>query len=1214
MIELTVQFIVMKTILFNILLLFFAFQKVAAQDSIQHRVILLGNAGSINGGQQAVISNALLQAKPGNTIVLFLGNNISPKGIELTSKRSGELSADVLRSQYQEFRKKGIPVYFIPGIADWDNNGPAGYEKVVRFNEFIKSQNDSLLRVIPENACPGPYEIALSDKVVLVALDTEWWLYPFDKHIEEAECECKSQRSILGKLNDIIERNNEKLILLATSHPFASYGIYGGHYPIQNHVFPFKKANNSLYIPLPVISSVYPLFRKTFPPAKDLTNRDYEDMRRELSLVLKSHPNIVHVSGHENSLQLIQGDVLQLISGSVSEVAAVRKGKAKYAEGVRGYAIADISKDNSVNVTFSKIARKKFETSFVYKRVFQRPEPIVQDQSTTPVRADSIRLTLNAEFDKASGLHRSLFGENYRKVWATKTTFPVLKLSETDMQPKELGGGMQTHSLRLIDKQKKEWVFRSIDKFPDKILPELLAKSFAAGVIKDNVTAIFPYAPLTVPVFSNALGVPSGHPKIVYIAPDRKLGIYSKEFANTVNLFEEREPLGKSISTINMMGELKKDNDNTVDQRAFLMARLLDVFIGDWDRHGDQWRWVDVEKGKGKTFKGVPRDRDQVFFTNQGFFLKLLALPWVMPKFQGFGEKIKDINTLSFNARFIDGIFTNKLSKDDWLKTSNVVVNKLTDSVIETALEKLPPEVQRSSSKKLALQLKKRRQDLLRATPVYYKFLNKVVDLAATDEGELVSIKDTAGGALKISFNKFSKTNETGKEFYSRVFEPSVTKEVRLFLHSGADSIIVANNTSPIKLRIIGNDSASKTYTINGKGRYLRKIHVYEGADNATFNGTVNRTKLHLSDDAANTSFKVTNRYNKAIPLINAGYNIDDGFMLGAGIKLIRQGFRKEPYASMQQLSFAHSFSTSAFRFNYKGEWLQSLGKNDFLLNVKAYAPDNTQNFFGRGNETAFNKTGNYRRYYRTRFSLYQVDPLVRWNIGKRSNITTGPSMQYYHFDERGNDGRFIKDVSKTGSYDSATYAMDKVHGGISSGYFFDSRNNKILPTNGSFIATNMFAYTGLNNHSKSFLQVVSELAVYKSLDRKSTVVIANRLGGGVTTGKTAFYQSLFLGGHENLRGYHQYRFAGEQMLYNNLEARIKLADVVSTLIPGQLGLLGFYDVGRVWQQGLDNGNVWHHGVGGGLYFAPANLAVLQFVAGSSKEGVYPYFTMAFRF
>jgi hemolysin activation/secretion protein len=120
-------------------------------------------------------------------------------------------------------------------------------------------------------------------------------------------------------------------------------------------------------------------------------------------------------------------------------------------------------------------------------------------------------------------------------------------------------------------------------------------------------------------------------------------------------------------------------------------------------------------------------------------------------------------------------------------------------------------------------------------------------------------------------------------------------------------------------------------------------------------------------------------------------------------------------------------------------------------------------------------------------------------------------------------------------------------------------------------------------------------------------------LGGGISLGKTAFYQSLFIGGHENLLGYRQFRFAGQHSLYNNLELRIKLADFASYILPGQLGITGFFDIGRVWEK-TDNSGEWHAGTGGGVYFAPAQLVVLQLIAGHSKEGWLPYFTMGFRF
>ncbi|MBC7889314.1 MAG: BamA/TamA family outer membrane protein [Ferruginibacter sp.] len=1202
----------MRKLLFTVIVLFTFLQYAWAQGTVEYRVILIGDAGEINIEQKAVLLDAVQKNIAGKTIALFLGDNIYPTGMEFPGTKTAQGSQDILRSQYEGLRKAGVPVYFIPGNHDWDKSGPKGYEKIILANQFLRQQNDSLLQMIPADACPGPYELVVSERLVVVAMDSEWWLYPFSKKTEGDDCECKTKRDVLGKLNDIIRRNKNKTILFATHHPFTTYGPHGGYYNLKDHLFPLTNLNKNLYIPLPVIGSLYPMLRTTFPPAEDVKNVLYQDMKMNVEEILKLHPNIIHVAGHEHALQLIYGAVPQLVSGAGSKHTPVKKGRGSvYAKSLSGYVIADFFSDNSISLSFQTYHNGIVENDTVY--TIRHTDPLMAiEPAGMEISGDSIKIKLNSDFDKVSKVHRGLFGENYRKVWAMETTIPILRISEAHLVPKELGGGMQTRSLRLME-GKKEWVLRSIEKFPDNLLPQSMTNTLAADILRDNSTAAFPYAPLTVPAFSDALGIPHSKPKIVYIAADKNLGIYSKDFANTIALFEEREPLGKSVSTIKMTDKLKDDNDNTVDQHAFLNARLLDIFLGDWDRHGDQWRWVDEDNGKGKTYKPVPRDRDQVFYVNQGFFPKIASLPWIMPKFQGFGGRIKNINTFSFNARGIDGIFTNDLSYDDWLKHTEKTVNNLSDTVIEAALKKLPPNVYAASHQQLAEQLKSRRADMLVKMPRYYRFLNKVIDIPASNKNELVTISDTLSGQMGINIYKISKNDQPGKLLYSRVLDPSVTKEIRLFLQGGNDSVSIKNTRSPIRIRVVGDGVSPKKYDINGNNKYLRKIHVYDGTANAFIAGSANRVHRHFSEDKTNTELQLTNRYNKTIPLLNAGFNVDDGLIFGAGIKFIQQGFRKQPYASMQQFTLAHSFSTNAYRIIYKGEWLQAVGRADFLLQASALAPDNTQNFFGRGNQSVIDKTGDYRRYYRTRFSLFNLAPAFRWRTGKGNSVTLGPSLQYYRYDASDNKGRFITNTSLIHSYDSTTIANDKTHAGIIINLLHDTRNSILLPTFGSYINMRVQGYAGLNTYSKSFAQCIAELAVYKSIDRKSAIVIANRVGGGVTTGRAAFYQSLFLGGHENLRGYNQYRFAGEQMLYNNLEVRIKLANLASYILPGQLGIIGFYDAGKVWQKGY-NSDEWHQGAGGGIYFAPAQIAVFQLVAGNSGEGWYPYFTMGLRF
>ncbi len=125
--------------------------------------------------------------------------------------------------------------------------------------------------------------------------------------------------------------------------------------------------------------------------------------------------------------------------------------------------------------------------------------------------------------------------------------------------------------------------------------------------------------------------------------------------------------------------------------------------------------------------------------------------------------------------------------------------------------------------------------------------------------------------------------------------------------------------------------------------------------------------------------------------------------------------------------------------------------------------------------------------------------------------------------------------------------------------------------------------------------------------------MLADRVGAEAVIGNPPFYQSLFLGGQGNLLGYRQYRFAGDYLVYNNVELRIKLADLASYILPGQLGIVGLFDVGRVWQKN-DHSQLWHNGAGGGIYFSPAQLMVIQAVVAHSTEGLYPYLRLGLRF
>ncbi len=823
---------------------------------------------------------------------------------------------------------------------------------------------------------------------------------------------------------------------------------------------------------------------------------------------------------------------------------------------------------------------------------------------------DSVVVKVHPSYNQVSSFHRFLFGENYRKEWSVATKLPVIRLSKVygGLKPVQLGGGNQTKSLRLVDKSGTEWVLRSVEKTPEKLLPPQLQETFAKDWVNDAMSAQHPFSALIVPPLAEAAHVPHSNPIIGVVLSDPNLGEYNKLFTNNICLLEEREPTGKSSNTVKMIEEVLEDNDNVIDTREYLRARLLDLLIGDWDRHSDQWRWTKEKKEKGDIYTAVPRDRDQALYTNQGLIPTIVSKGYIVPNLQGFGSKIQDVRYSLWKTMIMDRFPASRFSYEEWMNITNAFVAAETDSILESGLKRLPASAYKLRHDVLFKQLKERRDNIPAAMAYFYRFTNKIVDIHTSEKNERVNVSSEPGKRLNVLINKISKNGDIKDTLMNVSFQPDITKEIRIYVSGGEDSIILNNTSSPIKLRFI-DSTGRKSYQILNS---LHKVNVYDRGKKLSLAGDSSKLRLHLSKDSANISYARVNLFNVTMPLANIEINPDEGLLLGLGIKYVHQeGFRTTPYHDVQEVIVSHSFATKAFRIRYRGDWIHAVGNADFSLQAFVQSPGRT-NFFGRGNETAFDKTGDYKTYYRTRYNTYDLDPSLRWRISKGSSISVGPSFQYYHFNPADNAGRFINQTSLIGSYDSTTIAKDKVHAGLVVNYLMDKRNSKVLTSSGSYFNVKLLGYAGLNSFSKSYSQIISEFAVYKSLANHK-LVIADRIGGGITLGKSAFYQSLFLGGQSNLLGYRQYRFAGQHMLYNNLEARLKLAEVTSYILPGELGISGFFDAGRVWEQGESSDKI-HTGTGGGIYFSPANFAVIQVMAGHSAEGWYPFLSTSFRF
>ena len=1200
-------------------------------DSVRHRLILIGDAGRLRQGKNPVV-DAVRARHDGNnprTTLLYLGDNVYPHGLSDETSRDYDSLTAILRYQARPglarpgLASRASQVLFIPGNHDWGKGRPDGWERIRRQGQWLDSLRAPNIRLLPAGGCPGPEEIHLSDRLVLVIVDSQWWLHPYVKPGHAAtgagssDCACQSEDELITRLADITYRNKDKGIILATHHPFRSYGIHGGYYTLKQHLFPLTDFSAKLYVPLPVIGSLYPLIRGVFGNIQDLPNPTYRHMVKAMETAVSAAPNVVFVSGHDHALQhIVDGPRNYIVSGSGINRERVKNGKlARFVSGAWGYVVLDEWLDGTVTATYFTVDEAAAATQVYTTRLFTVPAPVdvKQSRSEPPLWPDRVRVAIVPAYDSAGRVQRLLLGSNYRTDWATPVTLPVFDLTRTrgGFSILQRGGGQQTKSLRLADTSGREWVLRSIQKDPANALPVVLRETIAKAVLQDEISAGYPFAPLAVPVLAEAAGVPHANPQLVYVPDDPALGIYRADFGNTVCLFEERSPGdGKSISTEKVIDALEKDNDNQTDQRALLRARMLDLFIGDWDRHEDQWRWGSRKTATGKLYYPIPRDRDQVFFRTNGLLPAIAALPWLQPKFQGFTDRLANVNGFMFNGRYVDRMFLNELDSQDWIREITTLRDSLTDEVLERAMGRLPDTIRQQSGQKLLETLKIRRGWLLEKGLDYYRFIAQTVDIPGSDKTERFLVEHLDDDHLVVSVYKIARDGTLAQRLYKRVFDASVTREVRLYGQKGDDQFVVRGRpeSARIVVRLIGGKGAD-VFTVEGTPR---KPIIYDLSTEANELPGHRQAQLRLSTDKAVNQYDPhAFKYNRVAPLATAGYNLDDGILLGAGVQWTMQGFRKQPFAAMNRLLLTRALATEAMSIKYDGIFTDLIGKNDLWISAFSKAPDNVSNFFGPGNETSYDRSRRIR-YYRTRYDLVTVSALLKRTLGPHVEGSIGPVFQHFALDEDDNRQRFINDYLAQLT-DPAAFRRRDSYGGLQAGIQIDTRNRPVQPSQGIYWNTTWLGLQGFSEQRNHFSQLRSDLVIYTRFSPTARFVLVNRLGGGITNGSPAFYQLLYLGGQDNLRGYRTYRFAGNHLVYHTLEARLKLLDFQSFLFPGSVGLLAFNDLGRVWLRG-ENSRTWHDGYGAGLYITPASLLVVTATAGFSPEGVLPYVSLGFRF
>ena len=142
---------------------------------------------------------------------------------------------------------------------------------------------------------------------------------------------------------------------MVVHHPWATHGSHGGFFTWKDHIFPLTNAADWLYLPLPIIGSLYPLITwNVLNRDQDLNGSKNKEMRRRMGEVFSKYQPLIIAAGHEHSLQLMEGKngpQYAVVSGSGSEkkVSPVGHGEdTLFAHEHTGFMAVDILNNGAV--------------------------------------------------------------------------------------------------------------------------------------------------------------------------------------------------------------------------------------------------------------------------------------------------------------------------------------------------------------------------------------------------------------------------------------------------------------------------------------------------------------------------------------------------------------------------------------------------------------------------------------------------------------------------------------------------------------------------------------------------------------------------------------------------------------------------------------------------------------------------------------------------
>ncbi|MDD4107561.1 MAG: hypothetical protein PHH93_02450, partial [Prolixibacteraceae bacterium] len=195
-----------------IIIFLFCGNLIYAQEVTAFTLFATGNTFGENSDNKLLDQWKKQAGSQKDLAVLIAGNAVD--------SQTGQISGELLL-------KKEHPLLIAPAKNEWAGGGRDGKDFIKQLNETLQENLNNPV-FFPDEACPGPTEAVLSEHLVVILIDTWWWVHKYDRRFNK--CGIENRGDVLIHIEDAIRRHYAgKHVVVAGHHSLKSYGNTNGY-------------------------------------------------------------------------------------------------------------------------------------------------------------------------------------------------------------------------------------------------------------------------------------------------------------------------------------------------------------------------------------------------------------------------------------------------------------------------------------------------------------------------------------------------------------------------------------------------------------------------------------------------------------------------------------------------------------------------------------------------------------------------------------------------------------------------------------------------------------------------------------------------------------------------------------------------------------------------------------------------------------------------